>query len=291
MSSPIHHAEDLDAALIYAPPWAREQATPSARMRSAPPRMRPDRINPEFRGDRAMIELRRQLALDPDVIPEPSGENFKSLWPIMLRLGAVTAAASLVAWSMVALTGPRKAASDSTEAHIPPALVTANQVKIVHFQAPAIMPPLVPDRLAEASPPPSQIAAPSPAPMTALPAPSMAIVQAPPASNGLMLADDEIATLVKRGQNLMQSGDLASARLLLQRAAEAGNANAALALGASFDPLVIRRLGVIGIEPDAERARKWYRKAAELGSAEASQQLAKLEPVRSPDSAAESRAR
>ena len=25
MSSPIHHAEDLDEALHYAPPWAREQ--------------------------------------------------------------------------------------------------------------------------------------------------------------------------------------------------------------------------------------------------------------------------
>ena len=26
MSSPVHHAKDLDPALIYAPPWAREQA-------------------------------------------------------------------------------------------------------------------------------------------------------------------------------------------------------------------------------------------------------------------------
>ncbi|MGC1444409.1 MAG: hypothetical protein WA837_03000 [Xanthobacteraceae bacterium] len=26
MSSPVHHAKDIDPALIYAPPWAREQA-------------------------------------------------------------------------------------------------------------------------------------------------------------------------------------------------------------------------------------------------------------------------
>jgi hypothetical protein len=280
MSSPIHHAEDLDAALTYAPPWARQQATPSARMRAAPPRMHLDRTTREFSGDRAMIELRRQLALDPDVIPEPPVENINSLWPIMLRLGVVTVVAALVAWGMVALTGPRKAASDSVEANTLAARPTANQVKIVHFQAPPIMPPLVPDRLAEASPP--QVAAPSSAPATALPAPAMPAVPSsqPPPSTGVILADDEIATLIKRGQNLLQSGDLASARLLLRRAAEAGNASAALALGATFDPLVIRRLGVIGIEPDAERARQWYRKAAELGSTEAPQQLAKLEQAR-----------
>ena len=86
--------------------------------------------------------------------------------------------------------------------------------------------------------------------------------------------------LVKRGQDFLQNGDLASARLILRRAAEAGSANAALALGATFDPLVIQRLGVIGIEPDTARARQWYQRAAELGSATASQQLTKLERTR-----------
>jgi hypothetical protein len=277
MSSPIHHAEDLDAALTYAPPWAREQATPSARMRSAPPRMRLGRTAREFSGDRAMIELQRQLALDPDGIPEPPVEEVSDLGPIALRLCAVAAVAALVAWGMVALTSPRKAASDTIEADTQPARTTANQVKIVHFLAPAIMPPLVPDRLAEASPPPSQVTAPSPAPVVVSPVPAMPTLPAPPPSNGVMLADDEMATLIKRGQTLLQSGDLVSARLLLRRAAEAGNASAALALGATFDPLIIRKLGVIGIEPDAERARQWYRKAAELGSTEAPQQLAKLE--------------
>jgi TPR repeat protein len=280
MSSPIHHAEDLDAALTYAPPWAREQATPLARMRSTPPRMRVGTARREFSGDRAMIELQRQLALDPDSIPEPPADDVRSLWPIALRLGAVTGVAALVAWGMVALTGPRKAASETVQADAPPARASANQVKLVHFQAPAIMPPLVPDLLADATPPPSQAAPSQSAPsQTALPAPAMPAIPAPPASNALILADDEIATLIKRGQDLLQSGDLVSARLLLRRAAEAGSASAALALGATFDPLVIRRLGVIGIEPDAERARKWYQKAAELGSAEASQQLAKLEQV------------
>jgi len=278
MSSPIHHPEDLDAALTYAPPWARQQATPLARMRSAPPRMRLGGTAREFSGDRAMIELQRQLALDPEGVPEPPFEDVTSLWPMALRLGAVTGIAALVAWGMVALSGPRRAVSETVEAETLPAPAAANQVKVVHFQAPAIMPPLVPEQLADANPEPSQaLPSPSPSQMAVLPAPATPVVQAAPASSPLKLADDEIATLIKRGQDLLQSGDLVSARLLLRRAAEAGSASAALALGATFDPLVIRRLGVIGLEPDAERARQWYRKAAELGSADASQQLAKLE--------------
>jgi hypothetical protein len=178
---------------------------------------------------------------------------------------------------MVALTGTQKVSSESAQADTPPAaarLAGPNPVKLVHFAAPAIMPPLLPNQLAapNLSPLPQQ-AAPPPAA-----APQPAFV--PPPRPALVLADDEIATLVKRGQDLLQNGDLASARLLLRRAAEAGNANAALALAASFDPLVIARLGVIGIQPDIARARQWYAKAAELGSTDASQQLAKLERER-----------
>ncbi len=72
------------------------------------------------------------------------------------------------------------------------------------------------------------------------------------------------------------NGDISSARLLLRRAAEAGNAEAALALGSTFDPTVIARLGAIGVRTDAEKAREWYRRAAALGSSLASQQLANL---------------
>ena len=90
-----------------------------------------------------------------------------------------------------------------------------------------------------------------------------------------VLDADEIAALVKRGKDFVNDGDLISARLLLRRAAEAGSADAALALGETFDPVVFQRLHVIGIEPDAARAQKWYQRAAELGSAAASQHFAK----------------
>jgi TPR repeat protein len=93
----------------------------------------------------------------------------------------------------------------------------------------------------------------------------------------LSLESDEIAMLLKRGKDAFSTGDLAAARLLLRRAAEAGSAEAALALGATFDPLIIRRLGAIGAAPDAAQARQWYQKAVALGSPTASQPLAQLE--------------
>jgi hypothetical protein len=92
----------------------------------------------------------------------------------------------------------------------------------------------------------------------------------------LHLDQTEIMTLLKRGADFLRSGDFASARLLLRRAAEAGNAEAALALGSTYDPLMLRQLRAIGIAPDVAQARQWYQTAAELGASAAQQRLAKL---------------
>lgn len=106
-------------------------------------------------------------------------------------------------------------------------------------------------------PPPVSTAAPEPAPVAAL-----------------RLDPTEIAALFKRGQELFTQGDIAGGRLLLQRAADAGDAPAALALAATFDPRVLSEMKVIGVAGDEARARDWYRKAAALGSAEATRRLA-----------------
>ena len=57
---------------------------------------------------------------------------------------------------------------------------------------------------------------------------------------------DELAFLVRRGESFIISGDLAAARLMLQRAAEAGDVHAALALAGTFDPNTIQKLGIQG---------------------------------------------
>jgi TPR repeat protein len=86
--------------------------------------------------------------------------------------------------------------------------------------------------------------------------------------------------LVKRGNDFLGNGDLAAARLLFRRAAEGGSAEGALALGATFDPVVMQRLGAVGTAPDVTLARQWYQRAIELGSATASQRLAGLQASR-----------
>ena len=82
--------------------------------------------------------------------------------------------------------------------------------------------------------------------------------------------------LLKQGEQFVSVGDVAAARVLFERAAEAGDSNAALALGATYDPVVLAKLGVRGIAPDAEKAHHWYQKAREFGSPEAPTWLAKL---------------
>jgi hypothetical protein len=94
------------------------------------------------------------------------------------------------------------------------------------------------------------------------------------------LDDNEISAFVNRGNNLLKEGDFAAARVLFERAANAGSAEAALALGSTYDPLAIKRLGAIAVKPDMESARKWYQIAVDRGSAAATLQLANLPPSR-----------
>jgi len=98
--------------------------------------------------------------------------------------------------------------------------------------------------------------------------------QTPAASKTLRTLDpDEIKLLVKQGEQFAAAGDLVGARLVLQRAAQAGDASAAVALGATYDPVVLAKIGVVGLGADVEQARSWYQKAESLGSAEATRRL------------------
>jgi hypothetical protein len=87
------------------------------------------------------------------------------------------------------------------------------------------------------------------------------------------LDPEEIAVLVKLGKDFIAAGDLAAARIVLQRTAEERDAEAALALAATYDPMVLRELKVYGIAADVAMARMWYEKAKEFGSAEAPRRL------------------
>jgi hypothetical protein len=90
------------------------------------------------------------------------------------------------------------------------------------------------------------------------------------------LAPDELAALLKRADVLIASGDVAAARLVLRRPAEAGNGRAAAMLAGTYDPTVLAKLGVRGVVPDPQMAQAWYEKAQQFGSPEASRRLEAL---------------
>jgi hypothetical protein len=306
MSSPIDVSEDVDPALRYAPRWIRERTiaersltpinVPHARAR----KVARTRIRPEFSGDRAMLDLQRRLALNPDLIPEPSSEDGSVVWPILARLCAVTGLAAALAWGLVSLPAWKKAPqmarpeASMSSAALPAAPKSTNQVKLALVEPPAA-PAQPTERTASAPPAPQGGAAPSANPEPAqpavandppqAPAPQQAAQQAAPLQvtppqrdehAALRLDDAEIAILIERGKDFLKNGDFASARLLLRRAADGGSADAAMALATTFDPVVLARLGAIGAAPDIAKAREWYQRAVDLGSTAASQQLAKL---------------
>ena len=87
---------------------------------------------------------------------------------------------------------------------------------------------------------------------------------------------DELASLMQRAKGFLATGDLMSARLLLERAADTQEADAALMLAQTYDPDVLGTSDVRNITPEPAKARAWYQKAAQLGSGDAQRRLAQL---------------
>ncbi len=88
---------------------------------------------------------------------------------------------------------------------------------------------------------------------------------------------DEVQLLLKQGQEFIAAGDLATARIVLRRAAQAGAAPAAFALAQTYDARVLAKMRARGVDPDPAEARRWYETAQKLGSSEAAQQLEALD--------------
>jgi hypothetical protein len=103
------------------------------------------------------------------------------------------------------------------------------------------------------------------------------IRQPPAAPPARRLDADELAALLNRAKSLIATGDIASARLLLERAADAQEASAALILAGTYDPAVLGTPDARSIAPDPAAARIWYLKAAQLGSQEAQQRLDQIQ--------------
>lgn len=109
------------------------------------------------------------------------------------------------------------------------------------------------------------------------PASPAAVGESAPAKASRPLDPEVIALLVKEAEKYISTGDVVTARTIFRRAAEAGDATAALALAATYDPMVLAKLGVMGMGADLEKALAWYRIAESFGSVEAKQRLRSLD--------------
>jgi hypothetical protein len=142
------------------------------------------------------------------------------------------------------------------------------------LQATGIALPYVPPSVVPLGPEPKAAANPAAttfeATSTITPAP-----RKPPTETAFSAA--EIAALLARGDWLFATGDVASARLLYERAADAGVARAAVRLGATFDPVFSGLPHPRGLRGDSGTAVFWYRRARDLGATGVASRLKSLE--------------
>jgi hypothetical protein len=237
-------AADPAGPLKYAPRWARERPQ-SVLVKDEPPMGRPLRSCDDtstFTKDFA-VNLRHRVSLEPELVSQPKCLKEHSAALTALRLTGLTVIAALIASIVVLLPAMRQRSGIKD---VDSALLANGANNLARHAADLVQS----TSLSSSVPRLSRI--------TSLP------------------DGDGIATLIKLGQDFLQNGDFSAARLLLMRAAEAGSADAALAVGETFDPLVIQQLHGIGVQSDPAKAREWYERAVQLGSDAALQRLAKL---------------
>jgi hypothetical protein len=92
----------------------------------------------------------------------------------------------------------------------------------------------------------------------------------------LAIPIDEGRKLCAEGLVAFAKGDIATARAFFVSAAEAGDARTLVALGDTFDPATLTRLGVLGLKGDGAKARDYYARGLTAGASGARERLAAL---------------
>ena len=132
---------------------------------------------------------------------------------------------------------------------------------------PIVAAPIVPEQRSDPAPTmaPMQVAA-KPAPKPAAPIAQETPVKKSPAVP--VITRQEIKTLMTRANALLENGDVAGARLLLEYAAQRGSRQAMIVMGNTYDPEHLASLGVHGVKPDQEQAAFWNDLAAKAVEAQ-----------------------
>lgn len=77
------------------------------------------------------------------------------------------------------------------------------------------------------------------------------------------------SVIVDQADELLNRGDIATARVLYEEAANAGDAEAALKAGMTYDPLYLNAEAAGAVDPEPGRSLVWYARAIGLGARDA----------------------
>jgi hypothetical protein len=241
-----------------------------------------ERLAAQFRfqdvgDDEAIAALHNQLLSQRDRRAEARGFRHGIL--VGLAAGGVVIAASIGAFFILQPTphlvgaAPASTGRSSSVREEMPMLQLAEEPAT--SAAPTQAAPSAETTSVIATAPPPLSAPPSPSPKVEDPPPvAVPSVAHPPV--GPRLSATEIAALLARGDAFLGTGDITSARLFYERAADAGSGLAALRLGATFESPFPGRAG-IGAAADPAQALFWYRRARALGISEAEERIYRIE--------------
>ncbi len=128
--------------------------------------------------------------------------------------------------------------------------------------------PKAPLELSPVSMPPTEVAEP------------VAQIELPPTSPSPSMSrpfeESSISFYMNNGDLLLTQGDVASARLYYEAAANAGFAPAITAIGKTYDPVVLGELGIKGFHAEPVKAVEWYLKGEKTSDPENIERLNEL---------------
>jgi hypothetical protein len=295
MGAPVQEFDDGEPSKSGSPKNATKDvgAAPSSRATEAPAApWKRKRRHEVFEGDVALVQLRSRLTLKPEQIQEPiqqpvvpfsAAPTSSGVLRVMSRVAAAATVVGIAGylWGFKLSTKMPELTPGSGQANVLPARSTSVASLAASnrdFDPPVArtatigLPPI--DRRGAANPVTSVDAAQRtallpPPPQTVSPS----VTPQPPVAS----EDAVIAAKMKIGVELMTYGEVAAARVMFQRAAEAGDGAGAFALAETYDPLVLGGLRLRqAVTPDIALARTWYERARDLGSLEARDRISRL---------------
>jgi len=101
-------------------------------------------------------------------------------------------------------------------------------------------------------------------------------IVAPPPAQAAGGATDETRQFIQRARGFLVQGDIKTARLFLERAADLGDSSATFALAETYDPIILSLWPARSVLADRDRARVLYEEAFASGVTEAKQRINRL---------------